>query len=337
MALTKNTKTIKLNDGNVIPAIGLGTFRSKPNEVYTAVLAGLKSGVRHIDTAYAYGNEEEIGKALTEAFNEGIVKREEVFVTTKLWGIDYSDPESAIKLSLKKLKLDYVDLYLIHWPVPLTKKYDSDGNAVNVLYLPNGKRDLDLENNNFVKTWTYFQDLKAKGLTKSIGVSNFSIAKLKELLEAPTTKVVPAVNQIEAHPYLLQPELVKFSKENGIVIEAHTPLGGADAATLLNHPIIEELAKKYDASSAQILISWALWRDTVVLPKSVKPQRIHDNLLTVDLSDEDGEKINSIGRGHQKRFVNPDWSPFVVFDDDQKYGITSAQEWKDPNPTKDKK
>ncbi|GMM32962.1 hypothetical protein DASC09_002870 [Saccharomycopsis crataegensis] len=332
MPLTKNTKVVKLNDGNEIPVIGLGTFRSGPNEVYQAVLDGIKAGVRHIDTAYAYGNEEEIGTALTQAFKEGLVKREELFITTKMWGVDYADPESAIKLSLKKLQLDYVDLYMIHWPVALTKKFDAAGNVVNVSYLPNGKRDLD-HSNNFVKTWTYFQDLVAKGLTKSIGVSNFTIAKLTELLAAPTTKIVPCVNQIEAHLYLLQPELLAFCKSKGIHVEAHTPLGGADAAELLKNPVIVELAKKYQASSAQILISWALWRGTIVLPKSVKAERIHDNLFTVELSNEDGEKINAIGKNAQKRFVNPDWSPFIVFDDDEKHGVVGASGWKNPNPT----
>lgn len=331
-ALTKNTATIQLNNGTKIPAIGLGTFRSGPNEVYHAVLEGLKAGVRHVDTAYAYGNEEEIGRALTEAFEQNIVKREDVYVTTKLWGTDYRDPELAIKLSLSKLNLTYLDLYLIHWPVALTKKYDDNGNPISVSYLANGKRDLD-KGITFVETWQKFQDLVAKGLTKSIGVSNFSVAKLEQLLSAPTTKIVPVVNQIEAHPFLLQDHLVKYAESKNIVLEAHTPLGGAEAASLLQNPVVVELAEKYKASAAQILISWALWRKTVVLPKSVKPHRIHDNLFTVDLTNEDGEKINGIGKNNQTRFVNPDWSPFVVFDDDEKYGIKGAAGWKNPNPS----
>lgn len=331
--LARNTSVTKLNDGTTIPSIGLGTFRSGPGEVYEAVLSGLKVGAKHIDTAYAYGNEEEIGKALTEAFTTGLVKREEIYVTTKLWGIDYGDPESALKLSLKKLGLDYVDLYLIHWPVALTKKFDKEGNAISVSYLANGKRDLD-KSNNFVKTWTYFQDLVAKGLTKSIGVSNFTIAKLTELLDAPTTKIVPAVNQIEAHPYLIQPQLLDFCKTKGIVVEAHTPLGGADAALLLKNPTIEKLAEKYQASAAQVLISWGLWRGTVVLAKSVKASRINDNLHTVTLSDSDGQLIDKIGENNQRRLVNPDWAPFVCFDDDEKYNIQGATGWKNPNPTK---
>lgn len=331
MPLVENKETVVLNSGYKIPKIALGTFRSGPGEVYNAVLEGVRLGVRHIDTAYAYGNEAEIGDALAEAFNEGIVKREELFITTKIWGIDLRDPVSALKESLKKLKLDYVDLYLIHWPFPLIKTFDADGNPISIPLLPNGNRALD-DSFTFVDAWAKFQELPDLKLTRSVGVSNFTIAKLTELLNAKSTKVVPAVNQIEAHPFLLQPQLLEFCKSKNIVVEAHTPLGGAEAATLLENQVLNELAKKYGCSSAQMLISWALWRGTVALPKSVKPNRIHDNLFTVNLSDEDGDKINKIGEGAQKRYVNPDWSPKVCFDDDEKYHIHGFS-WVSPNPT----
>jgi len=304
---TKSTKVIKLNDGSSIPAVGLGTWQSTSEEVYNATLTALKYGYRHIDTAAGYGNEEEIGKALKDSG----IPREELFITTKLWCTRHQDPEAAIDESLKRLGLDYVDLYLIHWPVHLNPK----GNDPKFPTLPNGKRDIVFDWS-FIETYELLQPLVAKGKAKSIGVSNWSVSNLKKLLAAESTKITPVVNQVELHPYLPQHELLAFAKLKGITLEAYSPLGSSDSPLFKDETIVK-IAEKYGVPPATILISWAIWRGTVVLPKSVTASRIESNFEVVDLSDEDGKEIDNIHKVKGiKRIINPPWDPVVVFDTD---------------------
>ncbi|EDO17321.1 hypothetical protein Kpol_1062p29 [Vanderwaltozyma polyspora DSM 70294] len=307
----KNCETrVKLNTGAELPAVGLGTWQSLENDAYKAVLTALKTGYRHIDGAAIYCNEGEVGKAIRDSG----VPRNEIFVTTKLWGTQQRTPQLALEQSLERLGLDYVDLYLIHWPIPLNPaQCEESGNYLTFPGLPNGKRDVDLDTWNFVKTWELMQELPATGKCKAVGVSNFSINNIKELLSSPGNKLVPAVNQIELHPLLPQVELVNFCKEKGIVVEAYSPLGGTGAA-ILKEPLVEELAKKYNIPAANLVVSWDVQRGVVVLPKSVTESRIISNLQTLTLAPEDVEKITNLSKEKgEKRTCAPDFSPFNTF------------------------
>ncbi|SGZ54671.1 CIC11C00000003855 [Sungouiella intermedia] len=306
--ISRSQKTYTLNTSKTIPAIGLGTWKSSDEDVYKAVLAAIETGYRHIDTAACYGNEKPIG----DAIRDSKIPRDQLFVTTKVWCTDHTRVKQALDTSLEKLGLDYVDLYLMHWPVPL----NPNGNHPNFPTLENGKRDI-LKDWDFIKTYQQLQDVLTTSKTKAIGVSNLTITNLKKLLEAPGVTVVPATNQVELHPYLPQPKLVQFCKDNGIVVEAYSPLGSTDSPLLLDE-IVADIAKKNNVSPATILISWALWRGTVVLPKSVTPSRISSNFEVIELSDEDGKQLNDLWsiRG-VSRLVQPDWSPLVVFDSDE--------------------
>lgn len=296
----------KLNDGNSIPALGLGTWQSTPDEVYNAVLEALKIGYRHIDTAAAYENEESIGKAIKDSG----IPREEIFITTKLWSTFHKNPELGLKESLQKLGVEYINLYLIHWPVML----NPNGNNWKFPTLENGKRDI-VNDWNFIKTWEKMQNLVGKG-TKSIGVSNFDIVNLDKLLNADTTSIIPAVNQVELHPNLPQHKLLEYSKSKGIQLEAYSPLGSTNSPLLKNEQLVK-IGEKYGVSSATILISWSIWRGVVVLPKSVTPSRIESNFKIVKLDDEDGKIIDDLYKTiGVKRIINPDWDPVTVFHSD---------------------
>lgn len=300
-----STKTYKLSNGATIPAIGLGTWQSTDEEVYNAVLAALEIGYRHIDTATLYRNEEAIGRAIKASG----VPREELFITTKLWSSNHNDPETALKTSLAKLQLDYVDLYLIHWPVAL----NPNGNDPDIPMKEDGTRDI-LFDWSFTKTYALMEPLVDKGYTKALGVSNCTVSKLEELF-SKELKYPPVVNQIELHPYLPQHKQLQFAKDHNMVIEAYSPLGSSDSPLLKDEKILA-LAEKYGVSPATILISWALWRDTIVLPKSVNPKRLESNFKTVELEDADGKLLSSLAdlRGGPERFITQPWEPFVVFD-----------------------
>lgn len=262
-------KTYTMNNGLTIPAIGLGTFDSDGDELYQAVLAALKVGYRHIDTATLYGNEESIGRAIKDSG----IPREDIFLTTKLWNDahGYEEAKVAFKASLERLQLDYVDLYLIHWP-----------NPVNL-------RDRWQSAN--ADTWRAMEELVEVGLIRTIGVSNFMVHHLEELLK--TAKIVPAVNQIRLAPGVYQKEIVYYCKEKGIVIEAWSPLGRGE---LFTHPTMLALAEKYGKTVAQIALAWSWANDFLPLPKSVTESRIIENLdfQDIQLSAEDIAAITAI-------------------------------------------
>ncbi|OBA22605.1 Aldo/keto reductase [Metschnikowia bicuspidata var. bicuspidata NRRL YB-4993] len=270
--LQDNTKTYTLNDGHEIPAVGLGTWRATSEDnIADVVESALRNGYRHIDTAAIYGNEEDVGKGIKASG----VPREEIFVTTKLWNSDHKNVRKAFEESLRKLQLDYVDLYLIHWPLD----GDFDDESANI--------------SDCFSTYIELQKLKQEGKAKSIGVSNFSKGKIESLLAHPEVTIKPAVNQIEAHPLLPQYELYDYLKKNDIYIEAYSPLGSADSP-LFKEKNILRIAQKNDVEPAQVLISWAIQRDTVVLPKSVKASRLVSNIKTFELSDEDFAVLNEL-------------------------------------------
>ncbi|KAI9017966.1 NADP-dependent oxidoreductase domain-containing protein [Phycomyces nitens] len=304
-------KTFKLNTGAEIPAIGLGTWLSGKTDdsAYTSVKEAIKVGYRHIDTAYMYLNEAQVGRGVRDGLKENGLERKDIFVTTKLTSIHHR-PEKVVEAfneSLESLDIEYIDLYLVHWPVPL-----NPASGELIPSLPDGSRDLDEEMlGRFDVTWAAMEKLLDTGKVKAIGVSNFSIHNLERLLK--TAKVVPAVNQVELHPFNPQNKLLEYCSSKGIHCTAYSPLGTRNG-NLIDNSLIAEIAAAHNALPAQVLISWGITRSSV-LPKSVTPSRIKANFETIELSKEDIERINTLGVTHHKRFVYPEWG-VPVFDED---------------------
>lgn len=262
-----------LNNGLDIPQLGYGVWKVPNEEAESAVGQALEAGYHLIDTAKIYGNEFGVGKALATSN----VPREDLFITTKVWNADqgYENTLQAFDESLEKLGLDYVDLYLIHWPTP---KYDT-----------------------YVETYKALEKLYKDGRTKAIGVCNFDIDHLQRIMDE--CEVVPAVNQVECHPYLQQTELKKFCKEHGILLEAYSPL--MNGTKVLQDPVIQDLANQYGKTPAQIILRWHLQSDVVVIPKTVTPSRMSENLNVFDfeLSEVDLDKIATLDRNERHNAV----------------------------------
>ena len=271
--------TVRLNNGNAMPQLGFGVFQVPEEQTTAAVSDALEVGYRSIDTAAAYGNEAAVGKALA---GSGIA-RGELFVTTKLWNTDHGADKApqAFARSLDQLGLDHVDLYLVHWPVP------SKGL--------------------FVETWRALQDVYADGRAKAIGVSNFTAAHIGRLLAE--TDVVPAVNQVELHPFLPQDELRALHAEHGIATEAWSPLG--QGGELLRHPVLTGLADRHGVTPAQVVLRWHLQLGNIAIPKSVTPERIRSNfdVFGFELSQGDMAEVTGLDSG---RRLGPDPETFAV-------------------------
>ena len=271
---------IKLKSGGGMPALGLGTWKSKPGEVGKAIISAIRIGYRHFDCSPIYGNEKEIGEAFSKAFSEGLVKREEVWITSKLWNNSHGKEQviPALRKTLADLRLDYLDLYLIHWPIALKP---------GVVMPEEGQGFLKPEEAPLDETWRGMEQAQADGLAKHIGVSNFSPARLEKLMgiaERP-----PEVNQVECHPFLAQKELLEVCRQHGVVLTGYCPLGSGkpkdgETPTIFEDETISRIAKNHGVTPAQIALAWAVCRGTVPIPKSTNENRQQENLAAVELS-----------------------------------------------------
>jgi len=275
--------SIDLNDGHSIPQLGFGVFQIPPAETTEAVRAALEVGYRHIDTAEMYGNEGEVGEAV-HAFE---LDRSEVFVTSKLnnGAHEAGDARRAFEGTLAALGFDYLDLFLIHWPLPT------------------------LYNGDFVSTWRVLEEVRGEGLVRSIGVSNFQVEHLERL--AAEADVVPAVNQIELHPLFLNERVRAYDEEHGIATQAWSPIAQGRA---VDEPAVVEIAERLGRSPAQVILRWHIQHGNIVFPKSTTPARIRENfeLFDFDLGSQDMERIDAVGQGEAGRIgPNPDTFAFV--------------------------
>ena len=275
--------TIELNDGRAIPQLGFGVFQIPPNETERAVAVVLETGYRHIDTAEMYGNEKGVGDAVRASG----LDRADVFITSKL-NNGFHEPEVARKAfakTLDELGSDYVDLFLIHWPLPTL--YGGD----------------------FVSTWQTLEEFKADGRARSIGVSNFQVDHLERL--AAETETVPAVNQIELHPYFLNEAVRSHGEERGIKTEAWSPIAQGG---VLDDPVLVEIAERVGRTTAQVVLRWHVQRGSIVFPKSTNPDRMKENFAIFDfeLGDGDAQRIDALDRGEEGRTgPNPDRMAYV--------------------------
>jgi len=288
---------LTLINGSEMPMVGLGTWKSKPGEVQKAVECAIQCGYRHLDCARVYGNEKEVGNGITSQISSGVVKREELFITSKLWNVFHApkDVRGTLMDTLRDLQTSYLDLYLIHWP----QGYVNNGN----MFPKDDQGKFLYSDDDYVDTWKALIQLQHEGLVKNIGVSNFNQFQIARIIEQ--TQVTPAVNQIELHPYLVQNKLVDFCKSNKVVVTAYSPLGSADRPwatkdepVLLDDPKIKAIAERIGKSPAQVVLRFQIQRGVIVIPKSVTPSRIASNfqLFDFELSSEDMEVIGSFNR-----------------------------------------
>jgi alcohol dehydrogenase (NADP+) len=290
-------------NGDVMPMLGLGTWKASPGEVYAAVKEAIRIGYRHIDCAAIYGNEHEVGRALEDSFADGLAKREDLWISSKLWNDKHAmeDVVPALQQTLSDLRLDYLDLYLVHWPVAVKK---------GLVFPKSGQDMASLDEIPLSATWKGMENAVQQKLCRHIGVSNFGIRKLLDL--SAMARIKPEVNQVELHPYLPQRELVETCEAQGVHVTAFSPLGSpdrpagpkkADAPVLLDDPIIAFVARAKGISPAQVLLAWALARNTSVIPKSVHPERMKANLDAAEIALTDEDLLHIAGIDTQQRFI----------------------------------
>ena len=292
------------HNGDTMPILGLGTWKSTPGQVYGAIREAIHIGYRHFDCARIYENEEEIGVALSDAFEAGDVIREDLWITSKLWNDAHArqDVIPALQSTLSHLKLDYLDLYLVHWPIAFERESGSESNKT--IYAAADKYPL-------AETWKGMEECETMGLARHIGVSNFSIPKLEALVRSSTIK--PEMNQIELHPLLAQQSLIDYCHKQHIHVTAYAPLGSKDRSAalrrhdetdLLSHSSILDISLRSGMTPAQVLIRWSIERGTAVIPKSVHPERMQQNFESINfiLGKVDMDTLANLDR--HERFID---------------------------------
>jgi len=318
-----NIPTVKLNNGLEIPIVGLGTYGSPQSgdreKIVQAVYDAISIGVTHIDTAWIYEVEDKVGEGVRKAIADGVAKREDIFVVTKIWctNLKKEGVTRQARESLKNLGLDYVDCLLVHWPTPL--KDDGSGISDRVFQVgPDGKAFFDNDTNIYTETWPAMEEIYNQGLAKSIGVSNFNTKQIEELMK--TAKVTPVTNQVECTPFLPQTKLQKVCAQHEITLTAYSPFGGSPkpqsdgtlkdqdiTLALRTHPIIKELADKYGKTVYQILLKFHTSRGVIVIPKTVTKERIIQNadIFDFELADEEIKSLEALGNGGRSVIPTP--------------------------------
>ncbi|MXV38508.1 aldo/keto reductase [Flavobacteriaceae bacterium Ap0902] len=298
-------KYLTFKNGDKIPMLGLGTWKAEKGQVHDAIINALKMGYRHFDCAHIYQNEEEIGQAFQTAFDQGLVKREDLWITSKLWNNSHNkeEVEPAIRRTLENLQLNYLDLYLVHWPIAYKNDFENPQHR-DEYYTP-GEVSLG-------ETWSGMIQAKRDGLAKHIGVSNFNIHQIKQIIDE--TQEIPEMNQIESHPYLRQEELKEHADSTGYFLTAYKPIGSGGRVThamenkklpnLFENEVIQKIARDSDATEAQVLLAWQLQRGIIVIPKSVHKDRQQENLnaINIHLNDDQMQEINALDE--HLRFVD---------------------------------
>ncbi|GMM28999.1 D-arabinose 1-dehydrogenase (NAD(P)(+)) [Martiniozyma asiatica (nom. inval.)] len=321
------TKTIKLNSGAIIPAVGFGTASADSDTFPLAVKAAVLSGYRHIDTAWYYKTEKMIGTVLSQLLKSDQVKRSELFITSKVWPNYWDAPEESLEMSLSDLQIDYVDMLLQHWPICFAKHEveepvfdtNADLSAIEKIgtrkerdSIPevDGKFDY-AKDGDYLITYKKILALRETGKVKTVGVSNFTVEMLERIIKE--TGVTPAVNQVELHPQLPQLELYEYCSSKGIVLEAYSPFGST-GAPVLKLPPVTELAEKYNVTPGDIVVNYCLTKNIIILPRTVNPERVKKGYKLIELTKEDITKLEDYGVEHPSRYIVNDWAKSIGFD-----------------------
>jgi D-xylose reductase len=307
--------TLRLANGDRMPAVGIGLWKVEPAQAARSVEDAVRCGYRHFDCACDYGNEAEVGAGIEQALKSGLCRREDLWISSKLWNT-YHAPEHvrpAVERSLRDLRVEYLDLYLIHFPialryVPFDRRYPPGW-----FFEPEGPRPrMEAERIPISETWRAMEDLLRFGLVRNIGVSNFNVSLLRDLLAY--AEVPPTVLQIELHPFLTQEKLLRFCKENDIAVTAFSPLGASsylslgmasDEESALEQSVVSEIAAQHRKTPAQVVLRWGVERGTAVIPKTTRPARLRENLAIFDfeLTAEEMNAISALNRN--RRFNDP--------------------------------
>ncbi|MFT5886166.1 MAG: alcohol dehydrogenase (NADP+) [Arcticibacterium sp.] len=300
-------KHLHFSNQDKMPVLGLGTWKSAPGDVYKAVRMAINLGYKHFDCAHLYNNEKEIGQAFADAFEASDVEREDLWITSKLWNNSHKkeNVEAAVKVTLNNLQIDYLDLYLIHWPIVLRD---------DIIFPQSGDEMVSLTVTPLSETWEGMIEIKENGYAKHIGVSNFSVSNLEKVIQK--TGVTPEMLQVESHLFLQQNELKEYCDNKGILFTAYSPLGSADRAAnrisknepqLFDNVVVKRIASEKNCSVAQVMLAWAVMRGTAVIPKSVNEKRLAENLAAADIELSDAQMADLAAVNMDYRFIKGDF------------------------------